>query len=579
MREFFKNLKFAWGFTKSQKGNFIKFIITNIITIIISVIVPILSAEIIVNLTNSMFYQLILISIVVFIVEQFRNISMYLIDKYSQIIYRESSSKIQLELGKSILKLENKVIDSHGTGVFIQRITGDTSKLAEIFNVLNECLYGIISSLGMFCAVFLINKFIFIYIFISVIILFLLERKRVSKYIEQDEIFRKKNEKVSGFMSEVIRGVRDIKMLNAEKKFYIFIENQIIDLNKEKYNMSRVNRNYKLLRGLLQDLIDLFLIIILVLLISSKKLEIAIALIIYNYSKYLPEFAYYIGMLLDKVKDFNLSANRVFDIIESNEFKKETFGNINLVKVSGNFQFKNVSFGYGEKKVLKDLSFKINENETVAFVGKSGAGKTTIFNLLCKMYDINDGEITIDGININELDKDSLRGNITIISQNPYIFNLSIKENLKLVKEDLTDNEMIDACKAACLHDFIEDLPNKYDTVVGEGGVNLSGGQKQRIAIARALIQKTEIILFDEATSALDNETQEKIQKAIENMKGEYTILIIAHRLSTIKNASRILYLDDGKILAEGTHEQLINNCTKYRHLYESEIIQNNYKK
>ena len=140
MREFFKNLKFAWGFTKSQKGNFIKFIITNIITIIISVIVPILSAEIIVNLTNSMFYQLILISIVVFIVEQFRNISMYLIDKYSQIIYRESSSKIQLELGKSILKLENKVIDSHGTGVFIQRITGDTSKLAEIFNVLNECL-------------------------------------------------------------------------------------------------------------------------------------------------------------------------------------------------------------------------------------------------------------------------------------------------------------------------------------------------------------------------------------------------------------------------------------------------------
>ena len=579
MKEFIKNLKFAWKFTRSQKWVLIKFIIVNIFTIIISVIVPILSARIIVNLTSSMFYQLILISILVFIVEQIRNISMYLIDKYSQIIYRESSAIIQIELGKSILKLENKVIDSKGTGVFIQRISGDTSKLAEIFNVLNECLYGIISSIGIFCAVFLINKIIFIYLFISIFILFLLERKRVSKYIEQDKIFRKKNEKVTGFMSEVIRGIRDIKMLNAEGSFISSLENKIIDLNKEKYNMGKVNRNYRLLRGLLRDLIDLFLIIILVLLISNNKLEIAVALIIYNYSRDLPQIAYYVGMLLDKVKDFNLSANRVFEIIDSSSFKKEEFGSINLGKASGNFEFKNVSFGYGNKKILNALSFKINENETVAFVGKSGAGKTTIFNLLCKMYDINDGEITIDGININKLNKDSIRGNITIISQNPYIFNLSIKENLKLVKDDLTEEEMINACRAACLHEFIDDLPDKYDTVVGEGGVNLSGGQKQRLAIARALVQKTEIILFDEATSALDNETQEKIQKAIENMKGEYTILIIAHRLSTIKNASRILYLDDGKIIAEGTHEQLMNNCTQYKHLYESEILKNDYKK
>ena len=579
MKEFIKNLKFAWRFSKSQKGNFIKFIITNIITIIISVIVPILSAKIIVNLTSNNFYQLIIISIVIFLVEQLNNISSYLIDKYSQLIYRESSSKTQLELGKSILKLENKTIEKYGTGVFIQRITGDASKLAEIFNVLNECLYGIISSIGIFCAVFLINKIAFIYLLTTIVILFLIERKRVEKYIEHDKIFRSKNEKVSGFFSEIIRGVRDIKMLNSEDSFITSLNSKIKDLNCEKYNMGSVNRTYKLFRRFYSDLVDLLLIILLVVLIVKEKIIMANALIIYNYSQKLPEFAYYVGMLLDKVKDFNLSANRVFDIIESSEFKKETFGLKHLDKVEGDFEFKNVSFGYDEIKVLKNLSFKIKANETVAFVGKSGAGKTTIFNLLCKMYDINNGEIKIDGININELDKDSIRGNITIISQNPYIFNLSIKENLKLVKQNLTDDEMIEACKAACLHDFIMSLPNKYDTVVGEGGVNLSGGQKQRLAIARALVQKTEIILFDEATSALDNETQEKIQKAIENMKGEYTILIIAHRLSTIKNASRILYLDDGKIIAEGTHEQLMNNCTQYKHLYESEIIKNDYKK
>ena len=579
MKEFIKNLKFAWRFSKSQKENFIKFIITNIITIIISVIVPILSAKIIVNLTSNNFYQLIIISIVIFLVEQLNNISSYLIDKYSQLIYRESSSKIQLELGKSILKLENKVIEKYGTGVFIQRITGDTSKLAEIFNVLNECLYGIISSIGIFCAIFLINKIAFIYLLTTIVILFLIERKRVEKYIELDKIFRSKNEKVSGFFSEIIRGVRDIKMLNSEDSFITSLNSKIKDVNCEKYNMGSVNRTYKLFRRFFSDLVDLLLIILLVVLIVKEKIIMANALIIYNYSQKLPEFAYYVGMLLDKVKDFNLSANRVYDIIESNEFKKETFGLKHLDKVEGDFEFKNVSFGYDEIKVLKNLSFKIKANETVAFVGKSGAGKTTIFNLLCKMYDINKGEIKIDGININELDKDSIRGNITIISQNPYIFNLSIKENLKLVKDDLTDDEMVEACKAACLHDFIMSLPNKYDTVVGEGGVNLSGGQKQRLAIARALVQKTEIILFDEATSALDNDTQEQIQKAIENMKGEYTILIIAHRLSTIKNANRILYLDDGKILAEGTHEKLMNNCTQYRHLYESEIIKNDYKK
>ena len=579
MNEFFKNLKFAWKFTKSQKGNFIKFIITNIITIVISVIVPILSAKIIVNLTGNNFYQLIIISIVIFLVEQLNNISSYLIDKYSQLIYRESSSKIQLELGKSILKLENKTIEKYGTGVFIQRITGDTSKLAEIFNVLNECLYGIISSIGIFCAIFLINKIAFIYLLTTIVILFLIERKRVEKYIELDKIFRSKNEKVSGFFSEIIRGVRDIKMLNSEDSFITSLNSKIKDVNCEKYNMGSVNRTYKLFRRFFSDLDDLLLIILLVVLIVKEKIIMANALIIYNYSQKLPEFAYYVGMLLDKVKDFNLSANRVFDIIESNEFKKETFGLKHLDKVEGDFEFKNVSFGYDEINVLKNLSFKIKANETVAFVGKSGAGKTTIFNLLCKMYDINNGEIKIDGININELDKDSIRGNITIISQNPYIFNLSIKENLKLVKQNLTDDEMIEACNVACLHDFIMNLPNKYDTVVGEGGVNLSGGQKQRLAIARALVQKTEIILFDEATSALDNDTQEQIQKAIENMKGEYTILIIAHRLSTIKNANRILYLDDGKILAEGTHEKLMNNCTQYKHLYESEIIKNDYKK
>ena len=289
------------------------------------------------------------------------------------------------------------------------------------------------------------------------------------------------------------------------------------------------------------------------------------------------ELAEYIDVLNKKGAKIVISNSDPKNIEPENNFfdklyKKEKFGNVHLDKINGDFEFRNVDFSYGKTKVLKNLSFKIAANSTVAFVGKSGSGKTTIFNLLAKMYDVDSGQILIDNHDIKTLDKDTIRGNITIISQNPYIFNMSIKENLLLVKNDLTDEEMKEACKLACLDKFIENLENQYDTVIGEGGVNLSGGQKQRLAIARALIQKTEIILFDEATSALDNETQYEIQKAIENMEGEYTILIIAHRLSTRKKANKIFYLENGKIIDSGNHEYLINNCESYKHLYETEI-------
>ena len=280
-----------------------------------------------------------------------------------------------------------------------------------------------------------------------------------------------------------------------------------------------------------------------------------------------------IGEISKTIKSFNLSCERIFSIMDEKKFSKEKFGKKHLNTINGDFEFQNISFSYdNEKNVLNGMSFKVNANETVAFVGKSGAGKSTIFSLLCKLYDNYSGNILIDDIDIKELDRDSLRGNISVISQNPYIFNMSIKDNLKLIKNDLTDEEMKNACRMACLDSFIESLPDKYETIVGEGGVMLSGGQKQRLAIARALIQKTEIILFDEATSALDNETQKHIQEAINNLKSEYTIMIIAHRLSTILSCDRIFFVENGKVIDFGTHKELLKRCKQYKNLYESEI-------
>jgi ABC-type multidrug transport system fused ATPase/permease subunit len=572
MKELISNLKKTWEYTKANKKELIICVIGGIFSIIISVITPILSAKVILDLTSNQFQQLILIGLVIFGVEIAKNITRYIIRNNMQIVYRESYTKIQEALSENILKLQNKTIDSNSSGVFIQRLTNDTSKMADVFTSILDYLTAIITDIGVFIAIFIVNKIVFLFIAVMVTILFIIYNRKNIIFNEANKSLRKENEKITGFVGEMVRGARDIKMLDAEDSFLTNLDKRLVNYNQHRYDALKINWKYNFWGGSITDFTNLMLIFLLVYLIISNKLVVASALILYNYASNVYSVVVSVDNLFVNMKDYNLSASRIFAILSDQDFPKEKFGTKHINKINGDFEFKKVNFAYGNKKILKNLSFQVHANETVAFVGKSGAGKTTIFNLLCKMYDITSGSITIDGIDIKELDKNSIRGNITIISQDPYIFNVSIKDNLKLVKDNLTDKDMIEACKLACLHDYIMSLPDKYDTIIGEGGVNLSGGQKQRLAIARALVQKTEIILFDEATSALDNETQSQIQKAIDNMKNEYTILIIAHRLSTVINSDRILFLNNGHIEAAGTHEELLKKSVNYQRLYEAEL-------
>lgn len=577
MKEFLKNIKKAWKYGKNQKKYIIGYIAFNVVFIFINLFVPILSAKIIVSLTSNQFEQVLFIGLVILIVEILRNTAYYATSYFRHRIFRETFNEIEISLGTEILKIENSCLDENGSGLFIQRLTNDASKVADIFVVLNVYLTNIVTNIGIFLAVFIISKIMFLYIVIMITTVFIVEKKRITIVNQKDKAYRKEHEKLSGFVGELVHGAHDIKMLNAEKSFIKELGKRITRLNQEKYNMNSINRNYQFITGTLRDLFDAGSIFTSILLIAQGNLTIANALVVHNYMGNLASIVFYISEFLEKVKDFNLSSERIFSIMDSEEFPKEKFGKKQLKKIHGDFEFKNVYFGYNKEQLtIKNMSFKIKANSTVAFVGKSGAGKSTVFSLLCKMYDINSGDITIDGISIKELDKDSIRGNITIISQNPYIFNMSIKENLRLVKENLTDEEMIEACKTACLDEFVNSLPEGYDTMIGEGGINLSGGERQRLAIARALVQKTEIILFDEATSALDNETQSSIKQAIDNMKNEYTILIIAHRLSTVINSNKILLVEDGTIVDEGTHEELLKNSKTYHQLYDAELKKQN---
>lgn len=575
MIETLNNLKKVYKYGKKYKRALMYQVICSIVFIIGNIILPIIGAKQLIYITDNMFGQLIIASILVLFINVITHLFRVLLRRNTQIFFRGTTKDLQVALGKEILKIEVSEIDKNSTGAFVQRLGSDTDELSRIFTMGMGHLTGILTDIGIFVAVFIINKNVFVFYLLASIVLTVFHLIKVKKVGEKEVCFRAQRDKTTGLTTELIRGVRDIKMLNAKQAFMGNLEENIEELSKRQFETRNVEMDYNCGIGMAQSIFEFLLIVLLVSLIKNDTLLVANAIVLFSYrSRLLTNLMEKTGLLLTEIKSFNISSKRVFSILENKEFKKESFGKEHLDKVKGNFEFKKVRFAYDEKEVLKELSFKVKANETVAFVGKSGAGKTTIFSLLCKMYSIQDGEIMIDGVNINELDEGSIRDNITIISQNPYIFNMSIKDNLRLVKENISDDEIKEACTLACLDDFIETLPDKYDTVVGEGGVTLSGGQRQRLAIARAFIQETEIILFDEATSALDNETQTKIQEAINNLKENYTILIIAHRLSTIKNCDRILVLDDGQIVGEGTHSELLKKNKIYKKLYESEMLE-----
>lgn len=574
MKKTFKNIKIVYNYGKEYKKSLIYETIGSIFGIIIGIVLPILAAKQIVYLTGNSWKQLIYMSIVILFVGFISSLKTVLIRKNTQKFTVGVTEKLQKQLGQEILKITQTDLDTNSSGVFVQRMTSDTDELANMFTTGFGRLVGIISSIGTFISILIINRYVFIFYVLASIILTSLHLSKSKKYNKIDKEKRRQQEKVSGLTGELVRGTRDVKMLNAKDSFIKVLNINIKEKNQKYLKMRNIDIFYNFIIDNLTEIFEFLLIILFIYLVNINNLSIAMAIALFSYRKnVMSNFMEKISLLLEEANSFNLSFERVFSLLDNKTFQKEKFGTNKIKNIKGNFEFKNVDFSYEKDiKVLDKINFKVDANTTVGFVGKSGSGKTTIFSLMCKMYNVDSGEIFIDDKNINELDEDSIRGNITVISQSPYIFNMSILDNMKLVKENVTLKEVKEACRLACLDDYIESLPEKYDTVVGEGGVTLSGGQRQRLAIARALIQKTEIILFDEATSALDNETQSKIQEAINNLKNDYTIMIIAHRFSTILNCDKIFFIDNGKIIDSGNHNELLKKCKEYKNLYESEI-------
>lgn len=478
---------------------------------------------------------------------------------------------LKSDMLKSLTNFEVKNFDNTNSGLFISRLNKDTTELSELFDYVTDDLSGIILNVSFIIYVFFLNVYLGLYLIFNIISVYILTSKKLFYYKRAKKDYKEKDETVVGLYTDVIRGIREIKNLNLKSVVMQDVSKKQTETIKAEIKSTHTRRTWDRWIKAFQHILDFIFILISVYFITNKFLEISSFLIIFLYKNKVLDLINYISEIREKLADGKVSAQRVFDIISYNSFSKETYGNLNIKNIKGSIEFKNVKFKYNSNNLFNNLNFKINCNQMVAIVGKSGEGKSTILKLINKSYSTNDGEILIDNYNINTLSEETIKNNISIFSQSPYIFNLSIKENIKLANPQATDKEIEEVCKEAQLHDVIIEMQDGYDTIVGENGVILSGGQKQRLAIARALIKKSKIILFDEATSSLDNNNQEKIKNIIKSLSKDHTVIIVAHRLSTIIDSDCIFVLDNHGIIDSGTHNELIKKCLEYKNLYEIE--------
>lgn len=535
---------------------------------LINIFNPIINAKLLTSLTNFNLNEAYKYTFIFFVISILSVLINKLAIKLLGKIHEKLLYDIRYDIIQRLFKLKMKNFDEIPSGKFQERIKNDPEGIFSVFSVVQYNIFNIITEVFMLAYVMYLNIIIGLIYILGIIIIYFYEKYAYEKFEKLEEESKIQREKSGTILNEILRGIRDIKLLGITNKVNKMTSETLDKQSKLDTKISISRMNIYNTTEIVKDILIFIIIFLGIFLININKLTLTTFLIIFMYRNDIFSLVFSYTSLKEYLIKYKVAKNRIMELFDNKKFPIETYGNESIDNIKGEIEFKNVSFAYNKKEIIHNVSFKVNSLEDVALVGKSGSGKSTLFNLLTKSYDNYEGIITIDGVDIKKLNQKTLIDSISIISQNPYIFNLSIKDNLKLIDKNITDDDIINACKTARIHDFIETLPDKYNTLLGEGGVNLSGGQKQRLAIARALLKQSKILLFDEATSSLDNITQDEIQTAIKSISKNFTIITIAHRLSTIINSNKIYLLEEGNIIACGTHKELLKSNTYYKELY-----------
>jgi len=479
---------------------------------------------------------------------------------------------IRHELYSHIQKLSFSFFDNRPVGKVLARVIGDVNALQELFNnsitnFIPELLSLICVAIVMFSMNYklaLLAIAILPFLAISMFLIETISRKRWQQ-------FRKKRSNMNAYTHEQFSGIRIVQGYATEKDSSKTFAQLVKEMMDTFINAVKLN---DLFWPLVEISWGIGSIIVYWYSVKLIGLGVTVGTVI--------AFSSYIGMFWRPILNISsfyntlitnfAAADRIFDIMDIQPDIKDSIGATKMPKIKGKVEFKNVSFCYEDDvTVLDNVSFEIPAGETVALVGATGAGKTTIVNLISRFYDTSSGEVLIDGINVKDVELESLRSQMGIMLQDTFLFSTTIKENIRYGKLDATDEEVIAAAKAVNAHDFIMKLPKGYDTDVNERGSRLSVGQRQLISFARALLANPRILILDEATSNIDTATERLVQKGIQKLLMGRTSFVIAHRLSTIRDCSRIMVINDGKVVESGTHEQLMKLKGSYYNLYMSQ--------
>lgn len=465
-------------------------------------------------------------------------------------------------------KLPNSYFNNNKTGVIMSRIINDLMEVSELAHHGPEDLFiSIVMFLGSFFILIGINVELTLIVFtiLPIIVIYAIsQRKRMNKAFKETRV---KTGDVNATLENSIAGMKVTKSFCTEKE-----ELEKFNESNQIFKKAREGA-YKVMAQYFSGMFLLIDILELIVLIVAGYFTYMGYITIGDFTAYLLYVKMFIQPLrklinfTEQYQNGMTGFERFMEIINE-ETEKEPENPIELENIKGNIEIENVSFTYEDyNEVFKNLSLSIEAGKTVALVGPSGGGKTTLCNMIPRFFDFDSGDIKIDGISIKDVSLKSLRENIGVVAQDVFLFTGTIKENITIGKTDASDEEIIDACKKARIHDFIMTLPDKYNTYIGERGVKLSGGQKQRVSIARIFLKNPPIMILDEATSALDNVTENEIQKSLEELGKNRTNLVVAHRLSTIKNADEIIVLTENGIEERGTHQELVEKNGIYSKL------------
>ena len=567
-------IRFFKKYFKSEKRLFIKSFFLLLATSLVGTLYGYLIGLAIDKASDNSFAVAIAVLFLMFILNVFDNL---VFNRRGRIYLEKCANNMMEKIGVAVYEkvgmLPARAFEEKSSGEFINRITNDASTISDSFRQVLRIAISLFTSLIVFIYICFNSIIVALEVIIYLGLFYLISNKYLPSIKEkQKEINKQKDEAVAN-VSENIRGIREIRALGIRKSmnndFKNLVRNTYFKINKQmitekNYDAWVYNLNYAL-----EFIIFATCILLIINGTGTFAFFMAMTYYVYRFMNTI-ELMTNLSSSYQKMK---VSLERINEILDNKLYKDETFGNVTKTDIQGNIEFKNVTFKYPneEKEIFKEFNMKIPTGKKIAIVGKSGQGKTSIFNLLLRYFDVESGVILIDDLPIEDFTEDALRQNIAIIRQEPFIFNKTVLENLKIIDPYMSLKKIRSACKLAEIDDYIMSLPKKYDTMIGEGGINLSGGQKQRLAIARALLKDSKIILFDEATSALDNENQAKIKKAIDNLVKDHTIIIVAHRLSTIIDADIIYLIDDGQVVDEGTHKSLLEKNKIYKTLYENE--------